>query len=496
MINLDTLDILIAIVTVLLALSLVVQAVQAGVKKLFKIKSRQLEESLVDLFENVIDPTNTPAANRFRLPTLRMLPFVKHPAQLASQDVQKVYGQVVEKFQEIGRVSSRGKQMFDSISKQDLMKVLRKVSPDLLLPGSNFLNQLQTAFTQVTALEEAIKQIKTSELSGEASAKFAAMQETLTPLLNDIRAIYDGKEINAKLLLSDLLDVRQVNLDEVLALLGDVQKKAASDLSAAQNDLRAAQEAPAAAGAAPVNTAASKPNDFALKLKVQSLTELDQGLKQVAVALTSLRQQLDAALARLRLRLGELENWYDTVMHSFEERYTRGMKTYAFIISLMIAVWLNANILSIYQDISTNEAHRAAVVAYGPEALKRYEEAQTKAIAEQQPPEVAQNLQQQIDATKKEINTASAAFTSLGFKPLGEEFRDLGKLNRQEGLWRAIQHLLYMIFGWIIMAALLSVGAPFWQDTLESLFGVKNLLRKSSDTRNVEQEPGAGQTRA
>jgi hypothetical protein len=385
--------------------------------------------------------------------------------------------------------------MFDSISKQDLMKVLRKVSPDLLLPGSNFLNQLQAAFTQVTALEEAIKQIKTSELSGEASAKFAAMQETLTPLLNDIRAIYDGKEINANLLLSDLLDVRQVNLDEVLALLGDVQKKAASDLSAAQNDLRAAQEAAAAAGAAPVNAAASKQSDFALKLKVQSLTELDEGLKQIAVALTSLRRQLDAALARLRLRLGEIENWYDTVMHSFEERYTRGMKTYAFIISLMISVWLNANILSIYQDISTNEAHRAAVVAYGPEALKRYEEAQAKAIAEQQP-EVAQNLQQQIDATKKEISTAAAAFTSLGFKPLDEEFRDLGKLNRQEGLWRAIKHLLYMIFGWIIMAALLSVGAPFWQDTLESLFGVKNLLRKSSDTRNVEQEPGAGQTRA
>src|ERR1043165_4260671 len=119
MINLDTLDILIAVVTVLLTLSLVVQAVQSGIKKLFKIKSRQLEESLVDLFENVIDPTNPQAADRFRMPTLRMLPFVKHPAQLASQDVQNVYKQVMERFQEIGRVSSKGKQMFDSISKED-----------------------------------------------------------------------------------------------------------------------------------------------------------------------------------------------------------------------------------------------------------------------------------------------------------------------------------------------------------------------------------------
>jgi hypothetical protein len=46
------------------------------------------------------------------------------------------------------------------------------------------------------------------------------------------------------------------------------------------------------------------------------------------------------------------------------------------------------------------------------------------------------------------------------------------------------------------MTLLLSVGAPFWQDVLESLFGVKNLLRKKSDTRNVEQLSGQGQPKS
>ena len=40
------------------------------------------------------------------------------------------------------------------------------------------------------------------------------------------------------------------------------------------------------------------------------------------------------------------------------------------------------------------------------------------------------------------------------------------------------------------MALLLSVGAPFWLDALESLFGIKNLLRKRSDTQNVEGQKG------
>jgi hypothetical protein len=37
---------------------------------------------------------------------------------------------------------------------------------------------------------------------------------------------------------------------------------------------------------------------------------------------------------------------------------------------------------------------------------------------------------------------------------------------------------------------LLSVGAPFWQDALESLFGIKNLLSKRSDTKNIEDKGG------
>ncbi|MBA3765899.1 MAG: hypothetical protein H0W99_02710 [Acidobacteria bacterium] len=461
MINLDTLDILIAIVTVLLTLSLVVQAVQAAIKKLFKIKSRQLEESLVDLFENVIGEGKTEATKRFRLPTLRILPFTKKPDKMASADVQKVYGQVMEKFQEIGRVASSGKQMFDSISKEDLMKVLRKVSPELLLPGSNFIEELKSAVAQVRTLEAALKGIKTDDLRGDASAKFAAIQETLAPLVNDLRAISTGQELNANLLLSDLLNVRNIKLEDVLVLLGEVQKKTEADLAA-------------------------DPTNNGLK-------DLVAGLKKVAVALTDLRQQLDAALARLRLKLDEIENWYDTVMHSFEERYTRGMKTYAFIISLFIAVWLNANIFGIYHDLSTNETKRAAVVAYGSEALKRYEEAQAKSI-ENKDEEAQKKLGALIASTKTDIKDAAGTYAALGFNPLSQEFSDLGKQSRL-GLWPGFEHLLYMLFGWLIMAALLSVGAPFWQDTLESLFGIKNLLRKRSDTKNIEQEPGEGQTR-
>ena len=61
--------------------------------------------------------------------------------------------------------------------------------------------------------------------------------------------------------------------------------------------------------------------------------------------------------------------------------------------------------------------------------------------------------------------------------------------------WASRKHDVTVLLGWTVMVMLLSVGAPFWQDTLESLFGVKNLLRQKSATQNVEEESGTGQTK-
>ena len=59
--------------------------------------------------------------------------------------------------------------------------------------------------------------------------------------------------------------------------------------------------------------------------------------------------------------------------------------------------------------------------------------------------------------------------------------------------WEGRKHDTSVLLGWAIMVLLLSVGAPFWQDTLESLFGVKNLLRQKSGTQNIETRSGDGQ---
>lgn len=77
-----------------------------------------------------------------------------------------------------------------------------------------------------------------------------------------------------------------------------------------------------------------------------------------------------------------------------------------------------------------------------------------------------------------ELDEATESYPALGIEPL-----DLRLVNG------------WSFAGWLLMAALLSLGAPFWHDTLESLFGLKNFLRQKSNTKKVEQESGAGLTR-
>src|SRR5262245_48716068 len=61
MINISALDNIIAVVVVILLLSLIVQSIQSVLKKALKIKSRQIEDSLIDLFENVVNFNPAPA---------------------------------------------------------------------------------------------------------------------------------------------------------------------------------------------------------------------------------------------------------------------------------------------------------------------------------------------------------------------------------------------------------------------------------------------------
>jgi hypothetical protein len=457
------LDNLIAMVVVLLILSLVVQSIQSGLKKLFKIKSRQIEDSLVDLFEQVLNKAPTRTANILeQSPMLRIFAFwSKHPSELADPKVKLLYDAVLKKFGELGRVAQSGKGILDSLAKDDLLKVLEKVGPESLVPS--ILANLQKVAIEINGVEQAMESIDPARLTGDASAKFTALQGRLAPLLNDFKAIVTGTTIEPQILIGDVIGLRELKLNDAVAILGELQAKV-------EKDLGVARAIATAQGAA--TTAASGLTDASVPV----LEHLAEGFNAVAICLTKLKTEFDSAIAPLRSKLKETESWFDTVMQSFSERYARGMKTWAIVISFIVVVLLNANFFNIYQKISTNEALRNSLVQGQARPKELQQTTDSAAVATGTPP----GLQAAVDA-----------YASFGFKPLS--LPQVHRWATGKPTWNGFFHTVEILLGWILMTLLLSVGAPFWEDTLESLFGLKNIINASSETKNVEKKSGTGQ---
>ena len=185
----------------------------------------------------------------------------------------------------------------------------------------------------------------------------------------------------------------------------------------------------------------------------------------------------------------QVDTWFDTVMQSFEERYTRHMKTVAIIISIFVVVLLNANFFQVYHNISTNDVLRNSLLERQGTIQKAL---QDSSQAAGQTPETTADLNAELTQIRETMDQT----ISLGFTPLKP--KQIFNFISGQGVWAGhpaserFAHLIKVLGGYAIMVMLLSVGAPFWQDALESLFGIKNLLRQKSDTQNVE-DTGGGQ---
>lgn len=450
--DLGILNTLIAMVIVILVLSLIVQSIQTLIKKFCKLKSRTILSSLEDLFQTITQSPSGAGA-----------------AGAGPGKAQQLVSDVTDRLRELGRETLRGKLMLDSLAKGDLLKVLTRVEAENLLPGA--VEKFGAVLTTIRTLTAELKSIDAALLEGDASAKFAAMQASLLPLIDDIEGLAGGGQINPRVLLGDLNRLRQIKTTDVLGLLGEVQKRVGEDLAAART--------------------AGVTGD-----ELKALEGVSDGLKRIAEQITALSQAFDAALVPLRARLEQAEVWYDTVMQGFEERYNRHMRTVALAVSILVVVVLNANFFNVYRAIAADPAKSKALAERTQEFLDTAKRMQPTADAAAAPtptpagstpltPEQQEEVVEEIKTEGQNLSELFGTYKSFGIEPLtGTQLKSVFKGGVSAG------DVLNTIVGWLIMIVLLSAGAPFWQDTLESLFGLKNLLRQRSGTQNVEEEKG------
>lgn len=508
--DLGILNTVIALVIVLLVLSLLVQAVQTLIKKLLKLKSRQIEGSLKDLYDQAIAgvsptapaaPVSTSIGSRFMRIIGRKTPAIAGvitPAELFKQ-------KVLDQFKSIGRKTLFGNAVLDSLSKKDLFKVMGKLESEDFFP--DYVARFQVLCDRINDLRKAIDDITANPmLRGAASTRIAEIRSILAPIFNNVTAILDGTQVKPKLLFADLLRLGKLDVHGLLDLLDKAQQAITQE-----KDI------------------AAKANNAG---EVGALQQLSDELAQVAKLIGDLSQKFVDAVSPLRNKIEQVEIWFDTVTQSFDERYARHMRTVSIVISILVVILLNANFFQVYRNLNSNEVQRNLIINNGPALLERSRQSRATPSIPIPPPDAAEsptpNVQQDLEQTRQEIDTLSSTYQGFGFTPIGarqvrsflwslggwtvlanddnQTWSPWGMAlvpNGQGGFtwraqtrgewWETRKDNVVTLVGWSIMVMLLSVGAPFWQDTLESLFGIKNLLRQKSATQNIETQSGAGQ---
>jgi hypothetical protein len=480
---LGALDVAISLVVVLVLLSLVVQSLQQLVKKILKLKSRTIETSLADLLGRVVTPigaaSSAASGGGSPAPVRGAIRRLFSRVQASDAIVQQVLGEL----EAMGRRSLFNNPMLDSIAKDDVVKVLTKIGAKAMYPA--FQQRFQELQDGLAAVIQALRAAQQQALAGSSSAKLASLEQAFAPLAYDLAVLSQGGKVKATAVLGDLVNVRRVKLQDVFATLGEVQDQVQKDLAAAK--------------------AAGQPT--------AGLEAAATALAEAARLLRDLGAKAEDAIAPLAAKLAEVDTWYDTVMQGFDERYTRHMKTVAVVISILLVIALNASFFRIYKTLTHDPALRGKVVAVGESMQPASAPAPAQPASTQQAPAQQAPAQQtavqpspaqpapaettaEVKQAAQAVGTEAGDYEALGFGRLHRadvasfwyEKAPWGPYGSGWGPW--LGDGLSVLFGWLLTILLLSVGAPFWEDVLESLFGLKSLVRQKTSSQNVEGGSG------
>lgn len=200
----------------------------------------------------------------------------------------------------------------------------------------------------------------------------------------------------------------------------------------------------------------------------------DELLNLARLAAKGIEQTEEALKSHLE-RLGQ---WFDTIMAGVNERYSRGMRWMAIGMSLVLVIIFNANTFDIYRRLLSDQVYREMLNRYAVTLEKPAGQVTGGGAGTGETPSAEPAGTPEDPAPDDPAGQAAA---------LSKEMEILRQRLAQPSLLglRLIDrkvfqenHPLEVILGWLIMTALVGMGAPFWEDILESVLGLKNFLRR------------------
>lgn len=211
----------------------------------------------------------------------------------------------------------------------------------------------------------------------------------------------------------------------------------------------------------------------------------------------SLLPLIDAAGDDITKARQNIEGWFDSSMDRVSGWYKRHTQGLLFGLGLAVTVILNVDSLAVARHLFNDKGAREALVEIAERRVKDTEDrspneekgnatpAETTADskpkqegASQDGPATSREPQSEINNVKAQVKN----LTDLGL-PIGwrEQFKDwrLGhSLEPDSETWiAAVLFVVGSVPGWLVTALAVSLGAPFWFDTLNKFMVVRSTVK-------------------
>ncbi|MFZ0504317.1 MAG: hypothetical protein WAM44_11435 [Chthoniobacterales bacterium] len=216
----------------------------------------------------------------------------------------------------------------------------------------------------------------------------------------------------------------------------------------------------------------------------QGIAELADGqTKQSLLALVD-KTKRDVALASEELQKGEyeleklrqnLENWFNSSMDRFAGWYKRWTRQICFVIGVVLVVIANADTLALANRLARDTALRSAIVSAADTATEKLA-GNVDANATKDHPQVVQQARQDLLEEAEKLNLP------LGW--IDPKVNGVDDPFQSERIPAGNDYLgwLLKVVGLLISALAVSLGAPFWFDTLSKFMNVRG-AGKVPDTK-------------
>lgn len=193
----------------------------------------------------------------------------------------------------------------------------------------------------------------------------------------------------------------------------------------------------------------------------------------------------------------QIEDWYNSSMDRVSGWYKRRTQFWLFGIGLVITIAVNVDCGVIAKRLSTDTTLREAVVSAAQSQLK-----QTPASGSNATPK---STDSSTDATITKIRTNLSALDGVGL-PLGwtesvkvwkadvAAAKDPNNADKKGDLWEiAFWNLIVShIAGWLITALAVSLGAPFWFDTLNKIMVIRSTVKPHEKSKEEGSKDAGG----